>query len=52
MPTELQKTGIAIMGDMPDVVVPIPDKYAEPDTSGLTFTVKRGEQTHNITLTP
>jgi len=43
---------IAIMGSMPDHIVSIPDKYGTPETSGLTFTVKRGEQTHDIPLTP
>jgi len=31
---------------------PIPQKYASPDSSGLTYEVKRGDQTHDITLTP
>ena len=43
---------ITIMGDMPDHVVPIPTKYASVDTSPLTYTVQKGEQTHDITLTP
>jgi hypothetical protein len=29
----------------------IPNKYYAPDTSGLTYTVKKEEQTHNIELT-
>jgi len=33
-------------------IVPIPEKYASPDSSGLTFTVEKGEQTHDIKLTP
>ena len=40
------------MGNMPDNIVPVPDKYHSPETSGLTYVVKRGEQTHDITLTP
>jgi hypothetical protein len=36
----------------PSKIVQIPGKYASPDTSNLTFTVERGEQTYNITLTP
>jgi hypothetical protein len=36
----------------PSKIVQIPGKYAKTDTSGLTFTVERGEQTHDITLTP
>jgi hypothetical protein len=29
---------------------PIPTKYYTPDTSGLTYTVQKGPQTHNIEL--
>jgi len=43
---------ISIMGDMPSHIVSIPDRYANVETSGLTFTVKKGEQTHDILLTP
>ena len=43
---------ISIMGDMPEHVVPIPDKYASPETSGLTYTVQPGEQTKDLPLTP
>ena len=32
--------------------VPIPKKYANRKTSGLTFTVVEGQQTHDITLQP
>jgi hypothetical protein len=35
-------------GDAPSVT--IPDKYFSPDTSGLTFDVKEGANTHNIEL--
>ncbi len=35
----------------PSKVVPIPEKYADPDSSLLTFKVEKGAQTHNITLT-
>src|SRR5262245_51285696 len=42
---------ISIMGDMPDEIVGIPDLYGKVETSGLTFTVKSGEQTHDIPLT-
>jgi hypothetical protein len=31
--------------------IEIPDKYYDPATSGLTFTVKSGTQTYDITLT-
>jgi hypothetical protein len=43
---------ISIMGEMPSHVVPIPDKYANEATSGLTYTVQKGEQTFDIKLTP
>jgi hypothetical protein len=43
---------ISIMGDMPKEVVSIPDKYSKVETSGLTYTVTRGEHTHDIPLTP
>jgi hypothetical protein len=43
---------MSIMGDMPTEVVPIPEKYAKVESSGLTFTVQKGEQTHDIPLTP
>jgi hypothetical protein len=32
--------------------VRIPERYAQVDTSGLKFTVKKGEQTYDIPLTP
>lgn len=43
---------IGIMGNIPENVVPIPDRYRDPKTSGLTYTVKPGEQTYDIKLTP
>jgi hypothetical protein len=30
--------------------VPLPRKYSNPDTSGLSWTVKKGKQTHDIEL--
>jgi hypothetical protein len=33
-------------------VVPIPERYTDPDKSGLNFTLKPGEQTINLDLTP
>jgi hypothetical protein len=36
----------------PIKVVPIPDRYKDPDKSGLNFTLKSGEQTINLDLTP
>ena len=43
---------ISIMADRPETYVPIPEKYADINASGLTYTVQRGEQTHDIKLTP
>jgi hypothetical protein len=37
-------------GGKPAKYVPIPDKYATPETSGLTLTVQKGKQMHNIEL--
>lgn len=34
----------------PKVIIPIDAKYSQPDTSGLTFKVEKGEQTYNIEL--
>jgi hypothetical protein len=34
----------------PVKIVPIPDRYKEPDKSGLNFTLKRGEQTIDLNL--
>jgi hypothetical protein len=35
---------------VPKEVVPVDARYSKPETSGLTFTVEKGEQTHNIDL--
>ena len=35
---------------VPKEVVPIDAKYSKPETSGLSFTVKKGEQTYDIEL--
>jgi ABC-type glycerol-3-phosphate transport system substrate-binding protein len=43
---------ISIMGSVPATIVPIPEKYADVSTSNLTFTVKAGEQTKDLPLTP
>lgn len=43
---------ISIMGDIPANIVPIPTKYADSRTSGLTYTVKPGEHTFDMVLTP
>ena len=36
----------------PSKIVPIPPKYSVPETSGLTYKVVSGSQTHDIKLTP
>jgi hypothetical protein len=36
----------------PSKIVQVPGKYAKAETSDLKFTVEKGEQTWNITLTP
>jgi hypothetical protein len=43
---------ISVMGAMPSQVVSISEKYASVETSGLTYTVEKGEHTHDIPLTP
>jgi len=35
---------------VPREVVPIDSKYSDPESSGLSFTVKKGEQTYDIDL--
>lgn len=35
---------------VPTEVVPIDQKFSDPETSGLKFTVQKGEQTYNIEL--
>jgi hypothetical protein len=56
-PTDGTKGGENMMMNTPGMMDPskivrIPDKYGNPDTSALTYSVKSGEQTHDITLTP
>jgi len=41
-----------VVAQPPDTIVQIPDKYADPATSGLTTTIKSGEQTYDIPLSP
>jgi hypothetical protein len=36
----------------PSKIVQIPGKYAKPETSNLNFTVERGENKYDITLSP
>jgi hypothetical protein len=42
--------GIAIMGSIPSKFVRIDEKYSKPETSGLKYTVEKGENTKNIEL--
>lgn len=35
---------------MPDQVISIPEKYAKAETSGKTYKVVKGEQTHDVDL--
>jgi hypothetical protein len=44
-PTELPSGAKA-----PSTIVPIDAKYSNPDTSGLSFTVQKGENTYDIPL--
>ena len=41
---------IPIMSKMPATILRIDEKFSKPDTSGQSFTVEKGEQTHNIEL--
>lgn len=41
----------ALAGPQPKSIA-LPLKYATPGSSGLSYTVKQGEQTHDIALTP
>jgi hypothetical protein len=45
-----ENPGIAIMGKIPAKVVKIQDKFANPDSSGLTYKVEKGEHVYNIDL--
>ena len=45
-----ENPGIAIMGKIPSKVVKIQDKFANPDSSGLTYKVEKGEHVYNIEL--
>ena len=45
-----QNPGIAIMSKVPSKVVRIPDKFAKPESSGLTYKVEKGEHVFNIEL--
>jgi hypothetical protein len=50
--TESAKKGISIMGNMPDKIVPISEKYNTVESSPLKYKVEKGEHTHNLELTP
>jgi hypothetical protein len=43
---DIQSSGVTITGTF----VPFPEKYRSPDSSGLSYTVKSGSQTHDIEL--
>jgi hypothetical protein len=36
----------------PGMQIPVPDKYTKAESTPLEFTVTKGEQTHDINLTP
>jgi len=42
--------GIALMPEMPKNIVRIPDKFSKVETSGLKYTVEKGEHTYDIEL--
>jgi len=44
--------GVFAPGIDPDKIVQIPGKYGSVETSGLTYTVVKGEQTKDIALSP
>jgi hypothetical protein len=51
VPPEAQKSGI-YAGKRPEgmTYVPIPSQYADPEKSGVTYTVESGSQEHDIKL--
>ncbi len=48
--SEDDKTSVPMID--PSKIVAIPGKYGSVDSSPLKYTVEKGEQTHNITLSP
>lgn len=49
--TVLPPPGITMAGmPPPPKSLPIPPKYGDPNTSGLTYKVKHGSQTHDVQL--
>ncbi len=49
-PTGTVSESIPIMSKMPSSILRIDEKFSKPETSGLSFTVEKGEQTHNLEL--
>ena len=49
-PTGGISDSIPIMSKMPSKLIRIDDKYSKPDTSGLKYTVEKGEHTYDIEL--
>lgn len=47
---EAESPALPSAPSVPKEVVPINSKYSKTETSGLTFTVEKGEQTFNIDL--
>jgi hypothetical protein len=50
VPSASAKSGVYGSGNSARGAAVIPDQYKNADTSGLTYTVKGGSQTHNIDL--
>jgi hypothetical protein len=50
LPDAAQKSGIYGSGGSTGAAEAIPETYADPNNSGLTYTVKSGSQEHNIVL--
>jgi len=49
-PADASEKRIPIMGAAPPSIVRIDDRFADPEKSGLTYTVTKGEQPHDIDL--
>jgi hypothetical protein len=45
-----RRTGFGPVSPPPGGFVSVPEKYSNPETSGLTYTVTGGAQTHDIVL--
>ena len=48
--TEASEPALPSGAKFPSTIVPIDIKYSSPDTSGLSFTVQKGDNTYNIEL--